>query len=55
MSMREELAVALSAIKSDDLFSAAKARAMVTVYDELWRENWRSYQIVDVECILSAS
>lgn len=47
--MREELAVALTAIKSDDLFSAAKARAMVTVYDELWRENWRGYQIVDVE------
>jgi hypothetical protein len=49
MSMREELAVALTAIKSDDLFSVAKARAMVTVYDAVWCNNWSAYQVVDVE------
>jgi hypothetical protein len=45
----EELGMALEAIKSEDLFAQARARAMVTVYHETWGHIWQHYQVLEVE------
>lgn len=47
--MSRALDNALAAIRSDDAFAVARARALVTVYHETWWSKWNSYDVVDVE------
>jgi len=39
----------LDSIKSEDAYAAARARALITVYDEVWRNKWADYEVLDVE------
>jgi hypothetical protein len=48
-ALMSALQQALAALKSDDRFALARARAMLTVYDEHWSEALRDYQVLDVE------
>jgi hypothetical protein len=39
----------LDQLKSEDAYALARARALITVYDETWRSKWDDYEILDVE------
>lgn len=49
MNIEGALLAALSAIRSEDAFAAARARALVTVYHSTWQFVWGDFDVLDVE------
>ena len=47
--MTPHLTAALSALKSTDAYALARARALLTVYDEVWASTFARYKILEAE------
>jgi hypothetical protein len=47
--MNPNLTAALSALKHEDPYAVARARALLIVYDQTWSEQWKHYHIIEVE------
>ena len=47
--MTPQVQAALAAMKSTDLYALARARALLTVYDEVWSATFAQYKILEAE------